>query len=143
MSVKFKAMQYEKSKPTDFGKPTFIKYGKEIDIQEYIEAGREDTEIYPTLLKYGCLKPLERSAEAIYGDFTEYNDLRTCFEKAEKSKEMWEQLPTDIKNHFNNSMDEFIDRGMEWAQNEIQKAQQTTTEPTSEPTAEPKGICST
>ena len=34
MSVKmpFKAMEYNKSEGTEFGKPTFVKYGKEIDI---------------------------------------------------------------------------------------------------------------
>ena len=130
-------MQYEQSKGTEFGRPTFVKYGKEIDIQDYIEAGREDTEIYATLEKYGTLKPLEKSYEEVYGDFCEYNDLRTCMDKAKKSREMWDTMPTEFKHQFNNSIDEFIDRGMEWAQNEIKKASQPApAEPT---TTEPKG----
>ena len=131
-------MQYEKSTGTEFGKPTFNKYGKEIDIQEYIEANREDTEIYPTLEKYGTLKPLERSYEDIYGDFQEYNDLRTCLDKAKKSKDMWDQMPQEFKHQFNNDINEFIDRGMEWAQNEIKK-QAETPAPITETSTEAKG----
>lgn len=136
MSVKYKGFSIEKSKGTEFGKPTFTKYGKEYDIQEYIEAGREDTEIYPCLAKYGCLKPMEISAEEIYGDFTEYNDLRSTIEKGRKLKNMWDSLPVDIKNQFNNDPNEYVDRGMEWAKSEMEK---TKAEPAAEPTAEPKG----
>lgn len=136
VKMPFKAMCFEPSKGTEFGKPTFVKYGKEIDIQEYIEANREDTEIYPTLKKYGSLKPLEKSYEAIYGDFTEYNDLRTCFDKAKQSKQMWDELPQDFKHEFNNDINEFIDRGMEWANNKMKEI----TAPAPEaPAAEPKG----
>lgn len=119
MSVKYKGFTIEKSKGTIFGKPTFVKYGKEYDIQEYIEAGREDTEIYPTLAKYGCLTPLERTPSEIYGDFREYNDLRSTIEKGRKIKDMWDQMPTDIKNEFNNDMNEFIDKGQEWAKKKV------------------------
>lgn len=125
MSIKYKGFTIEKHEGTKFGKAVFVKYGKEYDIQEYIEAGRPDTEIYPTLQKYGCLTPLERTPSEIYGDFTEYNDLRSTIEKGRKIKDMWDQLPTDIKNKFNNDMHEFTDRGMEWAKSEIDKANKT------------------
>ena len=139
MSVrKYKGFSIEESKGTDFGKPTFIKYGKEYDIQEYIEASREDTEIYECLRKYGCLKPIERDVEGIYGDFTELNDLRTCAERAQKSKDMWDSMPIEIKNQFNNDMNEFMDRGMEWAQNQIKKEQEQQ-QPAVTGDAEPKG----
>lgn len=120
MSVKYKGFIIPESKGSKFGKPTFKKFGKEIDIQEYIEAGRPDTEIYPCLEKYGCLKPLERTPSEIYADCTEYNDLRTTIEKGRKLKEIWANMPTKIKNQFNNDPNEFIDRGMEWAKNEMQ-----------------------
>lgn len=130
MSVKmpFKAMEYRESAGTEFGKPTFVKFGKEIDIQEYIESNREDTEIYPTLEKYGTLKPLEKSYAELYGDFQEYNDLRTCMDKAIKSREMWDSMPQDFKHEFNNDINEFIDRGMEWASRKIEQEQQAKTE---------------
>lgn len=123
MSIKYKGFTIERSQGKDFGHPTFNKYGKEIDIQEYIEAGREDTEIKVVLEKYGCLKPLEKDIQGIYSDFTEYNDLRTTLDKAKKANEMWGEMPTDFKNKFNNSIEEFIDRGMEWAKSEIEKQQ--------------------
>ena len=139
MSVKeYKGFKIEESKGVDFGQPKFIKYGKEIDIQEYIDAGREDTEIYPTLLKYGCLKPLECDVQGIYGDFTELNDLRMCADREKKCNEMWDQLPIEIKNQFNNSKHEFVDRGMEWAQNQIKKEQEQS-KPAGTGDAEPKG----
>lgn len=137
MSVKYKGFTIEKSKGTEFGHPTFVKYGKEYDIQEYIEAGREDTEIYECLEKYGCLKPLERTPSEIYADCTEFNDLRSSIEKGRKLKESWDQLPAKIKNQFNNDMHEFADRGMEWAKTEMEKAKKPAEQPA--PSAEPKG----
>ncbi len=121
MSVKYKGFTIIESQGTTFGKPKFKKYGKEIDIQEYIEAGRDDTEIYPCLEKYGCLKPLERTPSEIYADCTEYNDLRSTIEKGRKLKEIWANMPNHIKNKFNNDPNEFIDRGMDWAKKEMDK----------------------
>ena len=137
MSVKYKGFSIEKAKAKVFGKPTFEKNGKELDIQEYIESGREDTEIYPTLEKYGCLTRMERTAGEIYGDFTEYNDLRGNLEKAKKIKDMWNQMDTKVKNEFNNDMNEFVDRGMEWAKKKVQEEtakQEQMAQPTVEPT---------
>lgn len=136
MSIKYKGFNIEKQKPTDFGRPTWVKYGKEEDIQDYIEAGRQDTEIYQVLRDYGCLKPLERTPSEIYADCTEYNDLRSTIEKGKKLRQNWDQLPTDIKNIFNNDMNEFADRGLEWAKAEMEKANKQ--EPASAP-IEPKG----
>lgn len=121
MSVKYKGFTITEGQGSTFGKPKFKKFGKEIDIQEYIEAGRDDTEIYPCLEKYGCLKPLERTPSEIFADCTEYNDLRTTIEKGRKLKEIWANMPNHIKNKFNNDPNEFIDRGMDWAKKEMQK----------------------
>ena len=139
MSVKYKGFTIEKAKGTEFGHPTFIKYGKEYDIQEYIEASREDTEIIPCLEKYGCLKPMELNAQGLYGDFTKYNDLRSTMEKKIQIENMWNQLDTKVKNEFNNDMNEFIDRGMEWAERKVKEQSQPAAEPKTEPAAEPKG----
>lgn len=137
MSIKYKGFTIEKAKGTEFGKPTFVKYGKEYDIQEYIEASRDDTEIIPTLEKYGCIDRMVVNAEGLYGDFTEYNDLRTSLEKKKQIENMWNQLPTDVKNDFNNDMNEFIDRGMEWAKRKMDENKPA--EPAQPATAEPKG----
>lgn len=141
MSVmkKIDYITYPKTKGTEFGDPTWIKYGKEERVQDYIEANKTDTEIYECLEKYGCLKPLEMNYEGTYSDFTEMNDLRSSLEKMKKANEMWAQIPADIKKQFNNDIHEFVDRGMEWVQSEIKKAQQPVSEPAPTTTTEPQG----
>lgn len=139
MSINYKGFKIEKSQGIDFGHPTFKKYGKEYDIQEYIEAGREDTEIKVVLEKYGCLKPLEKDISGIYADFTEYNDLRTTLDKAKKANNMWAEMPVDIKNEFNNSIEEFIDRGQEWAKRKMEKMSKPAEQPVEKPIEQSKG----
>lgn len=141
MSVikKIDYITYPKTKGTEFGDPTWVKYGKEERVQDYIEANKTDTEIYECLEKYGCLKPLEMNYEGTYADFTEMNDLRSSLEKMKKANEMWAQVPADIKKQFNNDIHEFVDRGMEWVEGEIKKAQQSVSEPTPTKTTEPQG----
>ena len=140
MSVmkKIDYITYPKTKGTEFGDPTWVKYGKEERVQDYIEANKTDTEIYECLEKYGCLKPLEMNYEGTYADFTEMNDLRSSLEKMHKANEMWAQIPAEVKKQFNNDIHEFVDRGMEWVKGEIQKAQQPVSEP-APTTDEPKG----
>lgn len=112
---------YPKTKGEEFGDPTWVKYGKEERVQDYIEANKTDTEIYECLQKYGCLKPLEMNYEGVYGDFLEMLDLRGSLEKIKKADEMWKLVPADVKKEFNNDIHEFTDRGMEWIKNKIQK----------------------
>ena len=76
--------------------------------------------------------------EGTYADFTEMNDLRSSLDKMHKANEMWAQIPAEVKKQFNNDIHEFVDRGMEWVQGEIQKAQQPAPQTTTT-TDEPKG----
>ena len=112
---------YPATKGQEFGEPTWIKYGKEEKVQDYIEANKTDTEIYECLEKYGCLKPLEMDYEGTYADFTNMLDLRGSLERMHKANEMWKQVPAEIKKEFNNDIHEFTDRGMEWVANKIKQ----------------------
>ena len=141
MSVikKIDYITYPKTEGQKFGKPTWIKYGKEEDIQSYIEANKTDTEIYECLEKYGCLKPLEMDWEGTYADFSEMNDLRSSLEKMNKANEMWKQIPADIKKNFNNDIHEFVDRGMEWAKKQIEIETKPQASESPAPATETKG----
>ena len=139
MSVikKIDYITYPKTKGEEFGDPTWVKYGKEERVQDYINANKTDTEIYECLEKYGCLKPLEMDYEGTYGDFLEMIDLRGSLEKAKKADEMWRLVPAEIKKEFNNDIHEFTDRGMEWVQNKIKQEKAAQEQPAPAPAAEP------
>lgn len=122
----FKAMETKKTKGQKFGKPKLIKAGKEFDVHEWIQSGREDTEIYPTLEKYGCIDRMKLDAEGIFGDFTEMSDLRGTIEKMEKADEMWRNLPLETREHFQNNKALFIEGGMEYVKNIIKEKQKET-----------------
>lgn len=141
MSVikKIDYITYPKTKGQEFGEPTWVKYGKEEKVQDYIEANKTDTEIYECLEKYGCLKPLEMDYEGRYDDFTAMNDLRSSLDKKIAAENMWKQIPAEIKKQFNNDMHEFVDRGAEWLKKEIAKTIAPVETPAQPTTNETKG----
>lgn len=132
VSKKIDYVTYPKTKGQEFGDPTWVKYGKTERIQDHINAAKTDTEIYECLEKYGCLKPLEMNYQAVYGDFTEFNDLRGSLEKIQKAKDMWKLVPAEIKKEFNNDIHEFTDRGFEWVKKRIE-AEKAQAEPAEKP----------
>ena len=89
-------------------------YGKEVEWYQLIQEAREDTEIYPTLEKYGCLDKIMVHPNKMMTDFTEFKDLRSMKDQQIKAKEMWESLPYDIRMDFNNNVNEFIEKGEEY-----------------------------
>lgn len=117
----FKAMETIIVKGQKFGNPKLVKCGKEFDVREWINEAREDTEIYPTLEKYGCIDRMKLDAEGVYGDFTEMNSLRSLIEKAEKADEMWSNLPIDVREHFQNNKQLFVEGGEKYLKDIIEK----------------------
>lgn len=91
-----------------------MKAGQKIIWKDYIRENNVDCEIYPTLEKYGCLKPIELNIELLHGDMSEFSDLRTNLDRKIKADKMWRGLPLDIRAQFNHDINEFIDRGSEW-----------------------------
>ncbi len=140
-TVPFKSMQYKPSKGQKFGRPKIVIKGEEKDIYDMIQAAREDTEIYPTLEKYGCLDRIERDTEAIYGDYTAIKDLRGLIEQNEAAENLWNTLPLEMRTHFQNNKALFMEGAEEYLQKKIKEEKQdiTQTTTTEKATAENKG----
>ena len=79
MEVKnFKINIERKRMAQDFNKEeiTVTKAGKEINVYNFIQESREDTEIYPTLEKYGCIDRMVINEPDVYSDLRNIKDLR-------------------------------------------------------------------
>lgn len=114
----------------DRTKITYVKCGKEINVYDEIQANRVDTEIIPTLRKYGNLKPLEVDYQGMYGEFQKM-DLRDVYDLKQKADDMFDSLPAEIKAQFNNDAKEFAEKAPKWLEEKIKTSQPTTT--TNEP----------
>lgn len=115
-AFKSPALKREEIKGQDFNKDKIVitQAGKTFKVYDWIQEGREDTEIYPTLEKYGNLKPMQVDGRELHADFGELKNLRNLFEIDQKSTEMWNKLPLEIRNHFNNDRSLFVEQGEQW-----------------------------
>lgn len=71
---------------------------------------KDETDINKLLVKAakgGSISHLAKHG-AVYGDFSDINDLMTAFSRLEKGKEIFEQLPGELKREFNQSPQEFF-----------------------------------
>lgn len=131
----FMNRMYKQSTGQDFGRPTLEKYGKKIDIYDWIQENREDTEIIPTLEKYGCLDRMKIDDDVLYGDITELmkGGLRGVMEREQEADELWNSLPWEYREQFQNNRALFIENGEKWLKDKIEKAKaQSTTSTTGE-----------
>lgn len=103
-----------KQQDFDRKKIHWIKNGEKVNVYDFIQEGREDTEIYPTLEKYGSIKRMELDTPAVYQKFEKVNDLRDHLEQQKEAVNMWNALPLDIRKQFNNDRYEFMNNGMQW-----------------------------
>ena len=116
------------------------KAGQKYVYYDRIQEARQDTEIYPTLEKYGCLDPIIVNKEQLYLDLRGWKtDARSLKEMTMKADEMWNQLPHDIKAKFENNRDIFMRDGEKWLKEEIEKSKPAETPAPAETTTEPKG----
>lgn len=101
----------ERKKQNFDAKNIFIeKAGKKINMYDFIQEGREDTEIYPTLEKYGCIDKMIINREDVYADYTELQKLeglRGIKDYEIKAKNMFYNLPTEIRKEFDNDINKF------------------------------------
>lgn len=112
-------------------KKIFItKGGKTYNLYDYIQENREDTEIYPTLEKYGNIDRMQKETnpKMIYADVSNALDLRGMFEQDKKLQTIFENLPSNERNIFNNDFYQFRENGLQYyeakAKAEIEKANQ-------------------
>lgn len=136
--MKFKKFGERVRKQQEFDKnATFTKAGKKICIYDMIQEAKEDSEIYQTLEKYGCLDKLQTNYGEMYGDFTQIpKDLRDLTESRNKIKEMFYSLDVKDREYFNHDVNNFIRNGekflleKEQAKNKVVVEQPTVTENT-------------
>lgn len=103
-------------------------YGEKVNLYQYIQDNREDTEIIPTIEKYGVNKAMEKlkrydpeKVSKYYGDFRELSDMRNLMDKSKKAEELWNGLPLELRQKFGNSKHEFFEKGGDWLKSEYQK----------------------
>lgn len=90
---------------------TLTKAGKTFNVYDKIQEGREDTEIYPTLEKYGCIDRMMLDHQGIYDDFTKYGNLRDIKEQQKMANQMFYDLPLEVRQTFNNDISVFMRDG--------------------------------
>lgn len=91
----------------------FIKYGKKIKIQDYINESADEVNIDTILKKYGSIpKENIQQEEEIITDMTQIKDLRNLEDQRNKVKEIFYNLPTEIRKQFKNNVYEFEQNGL-------------------------------
>lgn len=120
---KFSAWERKQTNGQIFGRPKLKKAGKEFDVHDFIQENREDTEIYPTLEKYGSLEKITINSEVLYGDMTRIKGLRDIHEQIEESQQLWDSLPFEIRHEFQGNKRLFMENGEKWLKEKIEKNQ--------------------
>lgn len=110
----------------DRKKIEITKAGKTYNVYDSIQANREDTEIYPTLEKYGNLEKMERTASENQQKISEIMTIGDLMMKDRQLQEFFEDLPSKERNKFDNDFYLFKKNGFSYyqklAQEEIKKA---------------------
>lgn len=117
----FNYLKWRERKSQSFDKAniTLKKAGKEFNVYDAIQANREDTEIYPTLEKYGCIDRMMLNSQGVYADFTTFKGLREIKEQQEMANNMFYNLPLETRQVFNNDKNVFMRDGEKWLKNKI------------------------
>lgn len=102
-------------KITVFGKPTIKMAGKELDLRKMIHKNAENTGIYEQIELYG-LNPIQPiSIEETIMDYTTVaGDLRSVMDKGLKARELFKNLPLEIRQKFNHDPEQFMREGPAW-----------------------------
>ncbi|QCS36102.1 minor capsid protein [Capybara microvirus Cap1_SP_124] len=117
--IDFKNKKFRERKQQSFDKEKIFveKCGKKINVYDMIQENREDTEIYPTLEKYGCIDKLMLNREELYEDFTEIQkmqDLRGVNDYKIAAENAFYKLPIEIRKEFDNNINKFTSKGAEY-----------------------------
>ena len=103
----------------------FIKYGKKIKIQDYINESADEVNIDTILKKYGAIpKENIQQEEEIITDMTQIKDLRSLEDQRNKVKEIFYNLPTEIRKQFKNDVYIFEQEGLEFFKQKQQEKRQ-------------------
>lgn len=121
MEIRFSYLDWRERKQQSFDKNNIKtrKAGVEYNNYDKIQEAREDTEIYETLEKYGCLDKIMLNKEGVYGDFTKFKGLRELKEQQEMAENMFNRLPLEVRKEFQNDKSLFMRDGEKWIKNKI------------------------
>ena len=108
---------------------TIRRNGKEINLQEFINANNEDCTIYQVFEKYCGNKKLTAEklnvlTHEVSQDLSEINGLADALEVMKKAEASWKKLPLEIRNEFGNSVANFQKNGLSWANKKIAEAEE-------------------
>ena len=109
----------------------FEKYGKKVNVYDYIQENNVDTDIYEVAKKYNngiadvqtCAQYMSKNMNQLSDDFAEYQDLRSVLDKQIKAENMWNSLPVSVRAQFNNNKNQFLDNGENWLKQQKELAQ--------------------
>lgn len=129
MDFNYLKWREKKSQAFDKDKIFIEQAGVKKNNYDLIQAAREDTEVIPTLEKYGCIDRMILDVEDIYGEFGKYKNLREIQEQQIQAEKMWQKLPIETRREFNHDKYNFVKNGEKWLKNKIEEAKnaQTTT----------------
>lgn len=106
----------------DKDKIMLTKAGKTYNVYQAIQEAREDTEIMPTLLKYGCIDKLGIDPKTVYADIVNIQtNLRNVIDQQIEAEKLWESLPIETRMKYNNSTREFMERAPEDLKKQIEE----------------------
>lgn len=104
---------------------TVFRQGKKIKVQDWIEAGRDGTNVYEIIEKYGLDYAKNHmglpNLKAIQEDLSHIHGLQDLLEINKRAQRNWEQLPLEIRKKFNNNRNDFVKNGNEWLKSEINR----------------------
>lgn len=124
--MEFAYQKWRERKQQDFDKEniTLTKAGKKFNVYDKIQESREDTEIYPTLEKYGCIDRMMLDTKGVYDDFTKYGSLRDVKAQQQLANQMFYNLPLEVRQKFNNDKNQFLNDGEKWIKGVIKAEQE-------------------
>lgn len=116
-------------KITVFGRPTIKMAGKELDMRKMIHKNAENTGIYEQIELYG-LNPIQPiSIEETVMDYTAVaGDLRSAMDKGIQARNLFRNLPLEVRQKFNHDPEQFMREGPAWMEEQykqILKKQET------------------
>lgn len=110
----------------DKEKIVLTKAGKTFNVYDAIQEAREDTELYPTLEKYGCIPQEKLEPGKVYADFTAFKELREMKDQQIAAMNMWNALPLETRKHFQNDIHLFAKEGEKFLREKMAEMAPTT-----------------
>lgn len=110
----FKSYSKEHTQSFDREKIVLTKCGKTFNVYDFIQSGREDTEIYPTLEKYGCIDRMIVDYPQVFADLTQAKDLRGLYDQDIALRNIFDSLPLEERRLFNHDFYTFKEQGLSY-----------------------------